>query len=381
MADRGRSSTGLASLGPPAIAFALGRAVLFLAALRAFRFEPTGVWLAASWVRWDALHYLEIAGGGYRLMSCAEVSGYAPADWCGNAAWFPGYPALIRLLMLAGVPAVPAAVLLSASFAFLALHALWTRLLGGRVSRGTLLALAIAAVAPGVVYQHAAFPIAMLLFFQIRALDALARERFFAAGAWGAAAAITYSSGWLLGLGMVAYALLGRRALTPARLAREALLPAGLTAAGTALVFLLHQLLLGDWQAFFKIQRKYGVGLHWPHQALVDRLAPLFGDGTLFPALQTLLVVVSMLGLLLALVLQWRRLAPIEALVSLHALVYWLVPLALGGGLSLHRADAVLMPAAILTRRLPAPVQLLLLAAAAVTALRVGARYFSGVLV
>jgi hypothetical protein len=49
--------------------------------------------------------------------------------------------------------------------------------------------------------------------------------------------------------------------------------------------------------------------------------------------------------------------------------------------LSLHRADALLMPAALLSRRLPAPLQWLVLAASAFTAFRVAARFFRGVLV
>ena len=364
-----------ASLLPPALAFALGRLVLFAAALRAFRRDGEALVSLEAWARWDSLHYLDIAKDGYRLLSCADVPGYAPQDWCGNTGWFPGYPSLIRLLLLAGCPAVPAAVLLSGAFAFLTLHALWTRFLDCRLERGPLLALALAAVAPGAVYQHAAFPISMLLFFQIRALDAIARERFVAAGLWGAAAAFTYPSGVLVAAVIVAHGLFRKRA------PREILLPASLTALGFALVLLLHQLAVSDWQAFFKVQRKYGFSLRWPQQTLADRLAPLAADGTLFPTLQTLLVASLMLAMLVALALRWRRLGASDTLVSLHALVYWLSPLVLGGGLSLHRAEALLMPAAVLTRRLPAPAQWGLLLALALTALRVGARFFRGVLV
>lgn len=364
-----------ASLLPPALAFGFGRLVLFAAALRAFRRDGEALVSLEPWARWDSLHYLDIARDGYRLLSCAEVPGYPPQDWCGNTGWFPGYPLLIRLLLRAGIPEVPAAVLISAVFAFLALHALWTRFLDCRLERGPLLALGVAAVAPGAVYQHAAFPIAMLLFFQIRALDALARERVFAAGSWGAAAAFTYPSGVLLAAVIVAHGLFRKRAV------REILLPASLTALGFALVLLLHQLAVGDWQAFFKVQRKYGFGMGWPQDTLADRLARLAADGTLFPTLQTLLVATLMLAMLVALALRWRRLGASDVLVSLHALIYWLAPLSLGGGLSLHRADALLMPAAFLTRRWPAPAQWGLLLALALTALRVGARFFRGVLV
>lgn len=371
-----------AALGPPLLAFALARLVLFGAGLRAFRgSERAERFTLEAWVRWDARHYLEIAREGYSLYSCALVPGYAPQDWCGNAGWFPGYPLLLRVLDRLGIPLLAAAVLLSGAFACLALHALWTRFLAGRPERGTLLALALAALWPGAVYQHAAFPISMLLFFQIRALDALARGRWLDAGLWGAAAAFTYPSGLLLAVVIVAHGLLVRREYAPRRLGACVLLPCALTAAGTGLVLLIHQLAVSDWRAFFKVQGKYGFGRRWPWDTLADRLSPLLGDGPLFPASQTLLVALLMLGLLLGLAVAGRRLLASDALVALHALVYWLLPLALGGGLSLHRADALLMPAAVLARHLPAPLRWGLLGAAAFTALRVGARYFRGVLV
>jgi len=361
---------------PPALAFLLARALLFAAGLRAFPGEERAkAWSLEGWVRWDARHYIDIAADGYRLLSCEQVAGYAPQDWCGNAGWFPGYPALLKPLLLLGLPAAAAAALVSGLFAFLALHALWTRFLDAEPSPKAYGALALAALAPGAVYQHAAFPISLLLFLQLRALDAFARERFLAAGLFGAAAAFTYPSGALLGLVMLAYAAWIRRPAT-------ALLPLSLTAAGTGLVLLLHQLVVSDWQAFFKIQKKYGFGASWPQHTLLERLRPLFDpEGTLYPALQTLLVLLLMLAVAVGLVLAGKRYDARERLVSLHALSYWLFPLVLGGGLSLHRADALLMPAALLSRRLPAPLQWLVLAASAFTAFRVAARFFRGVLV
>jgi hypothetical protein len=363
---------------PPALAFLFARALLFAAGLRAFRAdERDQIWSLESWVRWDARHYLDIAGDGYRLLSCASVAGYAPQDWCGNTGWFPGYPALLKPLLTAGLPAPAAAALVSGAFAFLALHALWTRFLDAEPTRANLAALALAAVAPGAVYQHAAFPISLLLFLLIRALDAFARGRPLAAGLFGAAAAFTYPSGALVAPVMVAAALLLRK---PAAPALTALL---LTAAGTAAVLLLHQLTVSDWQAFFKVQRKYGFGGGWPQRALLERLAPLFDpEGTLFPALQTLLVLLLMLGVAPCLPRALRRAdRERDVLLSLHALAFWLFPLLLGGGLSLHRADALLMPGAALARRLPAPLAWAVLLACAFTAFRVAARYFRGVLV
>lgn len=362
------------ALLPPLAAFLFGRLVLFAAGRRAFGWGEE-LWSLNAWARWDSKHYLDIARDGYTLVSCAQVPGYNPNDWCGDTAWFPGYPLLLRPLLRLGLPELPAAVALSGLFALLALHALWTRLLEARLERGPLLALALAAVAPGVVYQHAVFPISLCVFLQIRALDALRDERWSSAGLWGAAASFSYPSGAFLALVFVAYGLRVRRA-------REALPASVLTAAGVLLVVILQRLAVGDWQAFWRVQGKYGYGNRWPQETFAERLAPLFrSDGTLFPALQTLLVATVMLAVIVTLLASWRRLEAADALVSLHALVYWVAPLVLGGGLSLHRADALLMPLALLGRRLPAPLQLALLGALAFAALRVGARFFRGVLI
>ena len=49
-----------------------------------------------TWTQWDQSHYLEIAISGYRAFPCTQESGFNQGDWCGNAAWFPFYPLLIR---------------------------------------------------------------------------------------------------------------------------------------------------------------------------------------------------------------------------------------------------------------------------------------------
>jgi ABC-type glycerol-3-phosphate transport system permease component len=56
-------------------------------------------------------------------------------------------------------------------------------------------------------------------------------------------------------------------------------------------------------------------------------------------------------------------------------LAAWLVPLMIGG-LNLYRTDAALLPALVLTRRLPAAIQLLLLALAALSAFLIATLFF-----
>src|SRR4051794_12786564 len=68
----------------------------------------------SSWVRWDSLTYIEIAQHGYNLHQCGRnESLFYGQTWCGNAAWFPGYPLLLRVAGWFGIPVPEAGALLS----------------------------------------------------------------------------------------------------------------------------------------------------------------------------------------------------------------------------------------------------------------------------
>lgn len=53
-----------------------------------------------TWTQWDQAHYLDIAQSGYQAFPCLPESGFNQGDWCGNAAWFPFFPLLIRVFIL-----------------------------------------------------------------------------------------------------------------------------------------------------------------------------------------------------------------------------------------------------------------------------------------
>jgi hypothetical protein len=107
-----------------------------------------------------------IADRGYELVSCQQIGGLSPDDWCGNILRFPGYPWLIRTLEWLfggfGISGELAGEILSAAFFFLGLMILWFLLLDrGQAPRsGTILTMA--AFFPGMIYDHAVFPISFL---------------------------------------------------------------------------------------------------------------------------------------------------------------------------------------------------------------------------
>ena len=365
-----------ARLAPPLAAFLLARAVLATSAA-ASGYAPLR---PETFLRWDSHHYLSVAERGYELFSCARLPGYDPRAWCGNAAWLPGYPLAIRLLAALGPRPALAGAILSGLFHLATLLLLWNGFLGAALEPRAFLVLTLAALFPGQVYQHAIFPISACVFLLLAAMRLLLAGRPAAAGIAGGLAAFTYPTGVLFALPAALHLLLEARPLRE-RIARAAA-ASGITALGFAAVLAWHQFALGAWDAFFRVTAKYGFGVHLPLATLVDRARPIAaGDWRLaLPGVQGLLAAALVVALVAAAALARDR-EPSDRLLAAHALLYWLFPLALGGGLSLYRAEALLLPAVPLARRLPLPLLAAFTAAAALLAPGMAALFYRGVLV
>lgn len=360
-------------LWPPLLTFVVAR-LFFAWSARAAGFDP---WRASSWRRWDSGHYLAIATRGYEMFSCARIGG-RPADVCGNAAWFPLYPWLLRPFLWLGVPPELAGALLAGVFALAFLVALWTLFLA-RAGRTGWLLLAMAAVFPGAIYQHAIFPTSLVLLCLVLAGAMVARSRWAAAGAMGALVALGYVTGLLLAPVQAAAAWLRTRALRPA------LLAGALPVLGFLAVLALHQLLLGRWDAFYWVHRKGFTGVARPVDAFLAVVRPAF-DVAADPrartvAAQTLTVAaLVVLGLATA----WRhrgRPDPVRAWAVLATLAFWSFPLVVGRGVSLYRSEALVLPVLLLLVDLPPWVLAVVLAWLAVLAQAMGRLFFTGYLV
>jgi hypothetical protein len=369
---------------PPLLAFVLARLVLSAAALSA-GIPPSK---PGSWCRFDCAHYVGIALHGYQVAPCPAES-HDAGRWCGNAAWLPGYPLLVRAVRSTGTPPRRAAVLVSGAFALLALVLAWVALAGApgeRPDSRASAALVLAALFPGIIFAHAISPLGLFEAAVLLALLLAARDRPLGAGLAGAAAAFTYPPGALLAPVLGAGFLLGPG--TPLARARRAALSSALAASGVLGVMTVQYLDTGRWWAFALVQSGYNYSLASPLRSLGDRMSPLFrppfeGAGEA-PAAQTLLVVllVCAAGAAALLAARQGRFGARERFVALYVVAAWLLPLVIGeveGGL--HRREAALVPLALLTARLPAALQAALAGAAGLVAYALALQFFRGQLV
>jgi len=255
---------------------------------------------------------------------------------------------------------------------------LWFAFLRRRPRGAAILALGIAAVFPAFVYQDAIFPVSLALVSIIASLALLARRRWWAAGAAGMVAVVSYPSGITLAvvglLAVLAQPALGdlrRRLACAVRYA----VPLVVAYAGTLMMW---QRSVGRWDAWIVTQRHYGYGptffltTWWAH---VRAGTPL-GIGTTGPALQTVLVALVVVGGLAAAFAHRDRLDAQEITIAAYATVFWLVPLSMGGALSLYRAEALLVPAVVLTVRFRRRYQVALLVACVVVGMIMTVGFF-----
>lgn len=357
-------------------------AALLLARLWLLQFAPDlelGAQPRSPWAHWDSGHYLSIARGGYELSACPNEPGYDSSQHCGNAAWLPGYPFLVGALIGVLGTKEQVAPLLAACFAFGCLALLWNLFLDAELSGIALLTLLLAAFFPGHYYQHAVFPVSMCTFFNLLALQAYSRKHFLWAGFAGAISAFTYSSGIFLCLVLTLHLLIDQRHQPWRTQLKHLLQTSGVSSLGVLAFLGVLQLQTGTWRAYFLVQAKYGYDPTWPWQSITRyaESASIVGPG--FIGIQTCFVAV--LAPLLVLAACRRPRTTVDEILALFLIVYWLVPLALGGKLSIYRAESMLLPAVALGRKLPAAVLAPVLGVALIVSAGMSLLFFDNVLI
>ena len=333
---------------------------------------------SATWARWDSGLYEDIARDGYDLFPCEEE----PSKWCGDAAWFPGYPWLVGALHQLGLPLRGTAVLISWLFAAGTIIFSGRRSLNDARSR-CCSGLFYAAFAPGQIYYYAVFPLSLLTFSTVACLWLLYRECFLAAGIAGAVAALAYPVGVLLAPISAVWLIAQRGAPLGERLRRVAL-ACGPILAGIWILMIVQRIDAGHWDAFFLIQENYEE-LHGSQNPFVGTwdivrggAENLSGGISVVIALQTAFVTV-VLGLLFVFAFRRRRsLDRVDVLLLLWAVVTWA---ALFQAFSVQRGQAALLPLAVLVARLPSRIAWLLAVAAAAIAVWMETYFLSGTLI
>jgi hypothetical protein len=322
-----------------------------------------------TWTRYDSGLYMDIARDGYELFDCGGTGLGPPGFPCGNAAWFPGYPWLMRAVSeVTTLPLATAGVVVAWLFALATLVALARTFLRDQPAAVVVVVLALAAFWPGQIYLFAVFPLSMLAFFTVLWLWWLGQERWLAAGLAGAGMALSYHLGPLAApIGLVFVLAVSRHVAWRERARRlaAACLP---PLAGALTVLLAMRLQTGEWTGYFQIQDKYASHTQLPFTGIANRIEPVFdGPVELVAEMvnwQGLFVLVLMLALLGGLIWKRAEVTRVEWLVAGVAVVFWLAPLTQAGAISYHRAEATLLPAAVLARHLPRGMALLLVGTA-----------------
>lgn len=150
-------------------------------------FSPFGDLLVGPTARWDSVWYLTIA-----------KDGYGSAHSHAQAAFYPLYPSLMRVLgWVVGSPLLAGILVSLACFlgALVLLHRLAALELGERDARGTVL---LVAFFPTAFFFSAVYSESLFLLVSVGAFLAARRGRWAWAGALGGLAALTRNSGVLL---------------------------------------------------------------------------------------------------------------------------------------------------------------------------------------
>jgi hypothetical protein len=337
------------------------------------------------WGRYDSGIYLDIAKQGYSLGSCSEVGQYGGpgAEWCGRVGWMAGYPFLIRVThVVTGIDYDAAGLGIARLFHLGSLALVWFVALGRRWSLRSLLVLLLAAFFVGEVYQYAIYPMSMATFFALTTCLLLARQRYAVAGLAAGVVTLTHTIAPLIVPVGVAAVLALHLQTQPElwrrwrqrgvwrsramwrRPLRDVVAFAAPALAIYGVLLAWFQIRLGHWNAAFLVQQGYGHRFELPHQALHQRIAPLFTGEVQsaltnnyganrwlgFLALVTTVVVVVLVG---AAAWRWKELTRLEVILALYTATFFLVAMCYGPQTTaFYRTISVLLPGALLARRL-----------------------------
>jgi hypothetical protein len=299
----------------------------------------------------DAGLYMDIAEHGSSAYICSPTDN----EWCGNSAWLPAYPGVIRAVSIAtGLGISAAGALVAIAFTIGTLVLLWATFLHRRTDIAVILALLYAAFAPGQMFGYMTYPLSMLAFVTILYLWLAVREHWVWAGVLAFAVVITYPVGICAPVAVSLWLLFDRA--TPIReRGRRILLAAAPAALALGALAVWFQLWTGHWNATLLIGAKYRNDPQSPFQPIFHAIGVIFGGLSTFHkarAASTLLAAVVVLSVVTTVVIRRRTLTRAETLLAVWALCAWLAGLGTAR-VSRERTEFVLLPVAALLPVLP----------------------------
>jgi hypothetical protein len=345
------------ALGPPLLVFVMMRVVFSLV-------SGTGLvdLTPETWARYDSGHYRSIATEGYFVEPCAARGEVDITPTCSNAAWYPGYPLASKAVSLFGMSWNTAAILVAQLATLGVLLLLWNGFLHARVTARNVALLVLAGFFPGTVYFLAAFPLSVLVLLLLWQIRLFRQHRWYGGAVVGMLASLVYPMTLVLGPAAAAWVYLADQSpFRRQRLTRAAAVGA-MISMGTFVVFVAHQLVLGQWDASIEQQRWFGAAVHNPvlqlRDVIVERDTYMQFMGvehglTKILAAQTLLVL--MLVATVVVLALWKRAGRTIDDVGLTILIVamWLLPLVNNIDTGLYRREAALLPLVVLLVRAP----------------------------
>jgi hypothetical protein len=217
-------------------------------------------WSLAARRRWDSEHYLSIASAGYEMFRCQDRYPDFPDVWCGNTAWFPGYPAAAGMASWTGLSVEISAVLVT-ELCLIGVFVLLWHLLGARLTATTALAMTLAVVFPGAIYFHAIFPITMGALGLLLCVLGVKREWWWLAGVGAYVAFSTHLIGAVAPIMLLfSVGFAWRSSPWPIRVGKG-LAAAALGASAYLILAVPQYRATGRWDAYWEHQRDaYGQG-------------------------------------------------------------------------------------------------------------------------
>ena len=302
-----------------------------------------------NWLRWDSGHYLQIAKSGYEFFPCAGKFGYPEnaIEMCGNTGWYPGYPLLIKLFSYIYANDIIVAGVLSKIFFVLSLFLVLKISNINSISFRNIIYLCIPAFSFSFIYYHAIFPISSLVFFALAALYLYLEKKIWLTGLFCFFAVVFYPTGFLLPIVFGIVILLHAHDNYKRKII-EFIIPASFGMLGLLLVFATFQYTVNDWEAFIKVQAKYGHDFQNPFLSVYNYFIQHIGLNQYniknFIQYQSLTIIVSYILLTFFFIYYKMYRNNLYIWTYVYVTLYFLFPWSVGGDLSRYRAESLLFP-------------------------------------